>query len=221
MKNVEFIFKTNPSLKISKLDLLRFTRECAVKKVAKASFFIMPGDESKYLPFVISGIFKVYKSAENGREITLYRIEDGQSCILSALSILNNSKFPATVEAEIESEVLLIPSKLLRYFVDIYPEWRNYIFSMYNDRFDIIITLIDELLFRKLDLRLSAFLLRKCESYSKIIITHQEIAYELGSSREVISRLLKDFESQGILKLGRGSILVKDISKLSKKAALM
>jgi len=93
--------------------------------------------------------------------------------------------------------------------------------KLYNDRFDIIITLIDELLFRKLDLRLSAFLLRKCESYSKIIITHQEIAYELGSSREVISRLLKDFESQGILKLGRGSILVKDISKLSKKAALM
>jgi len=129
MKNVEFIFKTNPSLKISKSDLLRFTRECVVKKVAKASFFIMPGDESKYLPFVISGIFKVYKSAENGREITLYRIEDGQSCILSALSILNNSKFPATVEAEIESEVLLIPSKLLRYFMDTYPEWRNYIMT--------------------------------------------------------------------------------------------
>ena len=126
MNDINFLFTSNSSLRISEADLLRFSRECIIKKVSKASFFIMPGDESRYLPFVIAGTFKVYKAAENGREITLYRIEDGQSCILSALSILNNTNFPATVETETDSEVLLIPAELLKYLVDSYPGWRNY-----------------------------------------------------------------------------------------------
>ncbi len=95
------------------------------------------------------------------------------------------------------------------------------LYTKYNNRFNLVLTLIDELLFHKLDFRLSVFLLRKYEMGSPLKITHQEIADELGSRREVISRILKDLESRGIVKLSRGSILITNVSKISKIAALM
>lgn len=210
------IFQHNPDLTLLEKDRSIFLKKCATKEVKKSSLFIMPGAESRYLPYVLEGGFKVYKMAENGREITLYRIEKQQSCILTALSILNETPFPATVESETDSEVLLIPAELLRYLVENYHGWRNHIFSMYNNRFDIVLTLIDELLFRRLDIRLAEFLLKKSQQASIVKITHQNIADELGSRREVISRLLKEFEFRGILHLSRGSISIRDVKELTK-----
>jgi len=217
----DVIFKQNAGLALSPGDRAVFLEKVVIQRVEESSYFIMPGDRSLYLPYVVRGTFKVYKLAENGREIILYRIEDGQSCILSALSIINGTLFPATVESERDSDVLLVPAELLKYLVDRYPGWRNYIFAMYNSRFDTMLALIDELLFRKLDIRLAEFLLKRGNRSGFIEMTHQQIADELGSRREVISRLLKDFESGGMVELGRGRISIKDPSKLTKKASLV
>lgn len=218
--SIDRLLQYNSQLVLSESDRVRFIHESIVKNVSKSSYFIRPGNKSVYLPFVYSGSFKVYKLAENGREITLYRIEKGESCIISALSIINSTPFPATVQSETNSEVLLIPAGLVLYLVEHYPEWRNYIFSMYNNRFDKLLALIDEVLFRKLDIRLSAFLLEQADSTGSLRITHREIADDLGSRREVISRILKDMEQQGLVELERARIILKDIAGLSKKSAL-
>lgn len=217
----DVIFRQNDELAISGSDRAVFLKKAVIQRVEESAYFILPGDRSLYLPYVIKGTFKVYKLAENGREIILYRIEDGQSCILSALSIINGTPFPATVESEVESDVLLIPADLLKYLVDRYPGWRNYIFAMYNSRFDTMLALIDELLFRKLDIRLAEFLLKRGGEGGYIEMTHQQIADELGSRREVISRILKDFESNGTVELHRGRISIKNFSKLKEKASSM
>lgn len=179
--SIDRLLQYNSRLVLSAEDRVRFLRECAVKNISKSAYFIRPGNRSVYLPFVYSGSFKVYKLAENGREITLYRIEKGESCIISALIIISSTPFPVTVQSETNSEVLLIPAGLVLYLVEHYPEWRNYIFSMYNNRFDKLLALIDEVLFRKLDIRLSAFLLQRADSKGTLVITHREIADDLGS----------------------------------------
>lgn len=166
------------------------------------------GDDCHSLIILKSGIVKVYRPAEDGRAITLYHIAENESCILTASCILNSQSFPAVAEVESDAQGLAIPADKMLSWLTSEPSWQQYLFSLLSQRMSDLISLVDALAFRKLDVRLAAWLLDNQNKSRKIFSTHQVIADELASSREVISRLLKEFENAGYLKLSRGQILL-------------
>jgi CRP/FNR family transcriptional regulator, anaerobic regulatory protein len=187
--------------------------------IPKNQFITMEGDSCQFFSFVLSGKIKVYKTAENGREITLYRIEKGQSCILTASCILSNKKFPAISLGEEPAEVISIPSSLFLEWVGKHDFWRNYVFNLLSERLSAIISVVEEIAFRNVDIRLAQHLSKiTTVNKNEIKTTHQLIAGNIGTSREVVSRLLKDFEDEGILILSRGSIKIIDYPSLNAKS---
>jgi CRP/FNR family transcriptional regulator, anaerobic regulatory protein len=185
-------------------------RSGLIRRVKGGDILYRDGDECSHLPLVISGELQLTKHAESGRGITLYRVDDGESCILSTLSILNADSFPAEARSNTSSTLCLIPADLLRRLIDTDQGWRQFVFATYHQRLSGLIALIEEVVFGKLDLRLAELLQKLGEGNDgNLQVTHQELAEELGSSREVVSRLLKDWERKGIVELYRGRILVK------------
>jgi len=165
-------------------------------------------DQCEFLPLVISGRLRVYKTAENGREVTLYTVEPGSSCVLSAAGILKKTDFPARAVAETETRLLLVSGTTVAELYDRYKGWRDFILSLYTDRVSSVIHLVEEVLFRRLDERLADFLHDKARYDGTVRMTHQKIAEELGSTREVISRLLKELEIRGTIRQKRGEISI-------------
>ncbi len=190
-----------------------------MRRVEPGEVLYRDGDECTHLPLVISGELILTKYGESGRAITLYRIEDGESCILSTLSIVNAEAFPAEAVSRSLSALLLIPAGILRQLIDRDTTWRNYVFSIYHRRLSGLIGLIEEVVFGKLDLRLAELLLELGSGGDATVrTTHQELAEELGSSREVVSRLLKDWERRGLVELRRGHVGIRDQRGLKKIA---
>ncbi|MDA3808891.1 MAG: Crp/Fnr family transcriptional regulator [Spirochaetaceae bacterium] len=217
MDKYDNFFILHNELKLTSGDLQEFKTISKIKKVQEGSVLLSPGADCEYLPFMLNGHLKVHRTAENGREIVLYHIEDGESCILSALGILNKTDFPASAVIEKSGDVILIPARLVKRYIDVYPGWRNYIFSLYNNRFNVVLELIDEVLFRKLDVRLARYLVNhKNESNNIQFKTHQDLADELGSSREVISRILKSFSGKDLISYERNNIFIRELKELKK-----
>lgn len=186
--------------------------------IPKNQFITMEGDSCEFFSFVFSGKIKVYKTGENGREITLYRLEKGQSCILTASCILSHKKFPAISLSEEPVEVISVPSTLFLEWISKYDFWRNYVFNLLSERLSSIISVVQEIAFRNVDVRLAQHLYKlSLESKDEIKTTHQHIAGDIGTSREVVSRLLKDFEDEGMLILSRGSLKITDLPALKSK----
>ena len=194
-------------------------RNGLVKVLDTGATLYHEGDASAYLPLIVAGELAVTKIAETGREITLYRVGVGQSCILSMLGILNHATFPATAEVSAGGDVILVPAARVRELVDRFPAWRQFVFSLYHNRLTSLITLVEEVVFQKLDVRLAALLLRHTKPESSTLAwTHQQIAVELGSSREVVSRVLKEWQGRSVLELSRGEVSVADRDALEKIA---
>ena len=169
---------------------------------------------------MLRGTVRVFKLAESGREITLYRIEAGQSCILTASCIQSDSPFPAFAICEENVDAILIPSNFLQKWLEESTVWRRYIFGLISHRMSSVISLVEEVAFRKLDQRIARLLIQyqsKITS-SSINVTHHEIALELGTSREVVSRILMDFQSTGLVQLTRGSIVLLNLEELTRRA---
>lgn len=170
------------------------------------------------LILIKKGGLRVYILSEDGREVTLYRLSEGDSCVLSASCILNNITFDVVIDAEVDSEVLVINvgtfSKLNN--ENIYVE--NFAYKNTVDRFSDVMWAIEQILFMSFDKRLATFLIDEIAKTKStdINFTHEQIAKYLGSAREVVSRMLKNFEAQSILKLSRGLIQITDKEKLMK-----
>ena len=178
------------------------------------------GSECAFLPFVVEGTLRIYKASDAGREITLYRIEKGESCVLSATCILNGGGFPAIAEAEGTTEVVLLPAQLLTRLVEDNPEWRRFMFELYARRLESVLALVDEVAFHHMDARLAAHLVRQAEGRQKTVTrTHGEIAAELGTSREVVTRTLSDFEVDGLIATSRGRIRILQAETLRLRGA--
>lgn len=169
------------------------------------------GNTCTHLPLLVEGVARIYKSGETGKEITLYRIRPGESCVLTASCILSGRPFPATANVESNLTAALVPAEFVRKWIGRDSAWRAYIFSLVADRLSAIIQVVEEVVFQRLDQRVAAYLLRHGSgSPAAIHATHQEIADELGTSREVVSRLLKSFEQSGAIRLSRGQVTVVD-----------
>ena len=170
----------------------------------------LEGDRVEGIALLISGVVRVYKIGGTGREITLYRFGLGQSCILSANAILNQITFPAIATVEQDAEAVIIPSATFRDWVRRYDLWREFVFDLLSQRLSSLMTIVDEVAFQRMDARLASFLRTRSRVQNPMRITHQEIASELGTSREVISRLLEDLSARGLVRSARGEIEVLD-----------
>ena len=178
------------------------------------------GDQPDGIAMVLTGVVRVYKIADTGREITLYRFGHGEYCILTANAILSRKSFPAIATVEKDVEAVVIPADVFRDWVNRFDHWREFIFEGLSNRLSTVLAVLDEVAFKRMDRRVAALLLAKSKSQHPLRITHQEIAADLGSSREVISRILEDFSQSGLIRAGRGSVEILDRERLAKRAAV-
>lgn len=194
--------------------LLKKAPESLIREVLVASrcehfpchtAILSEGQECQHLGLMLSGENRIYKLSETGKEITLYEIGPGEFCIINASCIMSNSPCPANAESLTEVEMLLIPAEVLRNLVAEYEEMRTFVFSLIHQNLATTLELIVEVAFRRMDERLMNYLVEKSEN-SCLFTTHQNIANDLGTAREVVSRLLKDFERKSVLSLSRNFI---------------
>ncbi|MFY8000642.1 MAG: Crp/Fnr family transcriptional regulator [Candidatus Kapaibacteriota bacterium] len=164
--------------------------------------------------FVQRGTVRVFKMSETGREITLYRIEAGDSCILSMSCALSNPIHQASAVVEEDAELLTLTTRDFQNLIEQSHEARNYLFHQFATRLTDVMLLVEEVVFKRMDERLAALLADLSKESQTLSTTHEELAAELGTAREVVSRVLKDFERSGLVRLSRGSIAIPDIKAL-------
>jgi CRP/FNR family transcriptional regulator len=167
-------------------------------------------------PLLIEGSVRVSKTTPSGREILLYRVEPGQGCILSGGCLLGHSDYSATGIAERDVVYLSIPPILFHELMLQFEPFRRFVFGMYGERLAEVMELVEEVAFRRLDARLAQLLVQRGPV---IQATHQKLADELGSVREIVSRLLRSFEDRGWVKLERERVSLLDPKSLAELAA--
>ena len=210
-----------PFLQRAEAPLVReFQQSVSFTRLPAGQDVFVEGDRTEAIALMISGVVRVYKIGETGREITLYRFGSGESCILTANAILSQQTFPAIATVEQETEAVMIPADKFRLWVRGYDQWREFVFNLLSQRLSTVLAIVDEVVFRHMDRRVAAMLLKKAQLQNPLRITHQEIAAELGSSREVISRLIEDFASQGMVRPGRGTLEVLDFELLEERSLM-
>jgi len=217
----ERILQALPILERAEPTLLReFKQSAFVAHIPKGRDVFMEGAHVDAIALLISGVVRVFKIGEMGREITLYRFGNGESCILTANAILSQKTFPAIAVVESEVEAVMIPAATFRDWVRRYDIWREFVFDLLSQRLASVMTILDEVVFRRMDARIADFLLKKTIVDTRLHITHQEIAAELGTSREVVSRILEGFASAGLIGSARGELEVLDPDGLGARTAM-
>ena len=190
----------------------------SVERLPAGTCYFNEGDVCDRFAIVGSGRLRVYKIGENGREITLYHVHAGESCLLNMSCLTAGTPSPATARAETDVEALAFPGTDFRRWMSSNEPLRSYAFEMVATRLASVMELIEEIAFRRMDQRLADYLATQfADPHGRersIETTHAQIAAELGSAREVVSRLLKDFEHRGAIQLARGRIRLQSESVL-------
>ncbi|WP_293766085.1 Crp/Fnr family transcriptional regulator [uncultured Aquitalea sp.] len=168
--------------------------------------------------FLLEGRLRVQKLAENGREITLYRVESGDTCIVTTACLMSGRAYNAEGVTETPVHAMGLPVPAFRQLLAESAGFRDFVFSTYGERIADLLLLIEEVSFGRIDQRLAGSLLTLPKQDGVLAITHQELAVELGSAREVISRQLKEFERRGWISLARGQIRLQDEPALRQLA---
>ncbi len=208
-----------------------FIRQCSSSFVesfySKAQYGELPSatsicDEGQHctqLAMVLDGVGRVYKLSSSGREVTLYRIYGGESCVLTASCIMNGDSFPAMAVTETPVRTILIsPADVIDWFCQ-EPQWQHFIFGLLSHRLSDIISVVEEVAFKRVDVRLAEQFVRVlAKGQTSLDKTHAELAADLGSSREVISRILRDFSERGLISTHRGHIDILDQQSISSLA---
>lgn len=170
------------------------------------------------LMLVVSGQLRTYTISEDGREITMYRLFERDICLFSASCMMNSIQFEIFIKAEKDSEVLIIPTDVYRNIMEVSAPLANYTNEVMASRFSDVMWLIDGIMWKNLDKRLADFLLNEAniEGSTVLKITHEEIGSHLGSAREVVTRMLKYFVSEGLVRLSRGTVEIIDEKALRR-----
>lgn len=195
-----------------------FERASQVAMPALTTIFHQGDRCSNYL-LVLEGDVKVLTRAANGREIVLYRLGAGDTCVLTTSCLFGHSRYPAEGVTESDVTALAIPANTFHEALQASRTFREFVFRSFTTHLASVITLVEEVAFGRLDSRLARYLADHCGTGMVLKTTHQALATELGSAREVISRQLKEFELRGSVALQRGSIRILDKAALEKIAA--
>jgi CRP/FNR family transcriptional regulator len=210
-----------PILEQADPDLLReFQQKAFFAHIPQGHDVFVEGDRADAIALLISGVVRVYKIGETGREITLYRFGNGESCILTANAILSQKNFPAIATVEKEADAVMIPAETFRDWVHRFDLWRSFVFDLLSERLSSVMAIVEEVAFRRMDERVAEFLLERSGQSDSIQITHQTIAAELGTSREVISRILEDFAGLDMISVSRGTIILLDRDALKLRSVM-
>lgn len=179
-----------------------------LKKFPAGSVIQQEDSYIKSIPLVLNGSLKVMRTDTDGHEILLYYITPGESCIMSFLGGIHNETSKVKAIVEEDAEILFIPVEKASEWVKKFPEWSDFIFRLYHKRFEELLTAVNAIAFQKLDTRLLQLLKQKAELYQskEIKITHQQLADELGTAREAVSRVMKQMENEGLVQLSRNKI---------------
>ena len=195
-------FKASPKIR-ERLLTIGFAKEFAENEV-----ILNENAYIKAIPLVTKGSIRVMRTDEDGRELLLYYIRSGETCIMSFLGGIHQDTSKVKAIAEEDTEILFIPIDKVSLLIKEFPEWLDYIFRLYHKRFEELLEVVNNVAFKKMDERLLDFIHKKSEvANSKTLnITHEQLANELGTARVVISRLLKVLEENGVVELGRNKI---------------
>lgn len=178
-----------------------------LKHISRDSVIIKPGDDILFVPVVLKGSLRILRDNGDGQEAFLYHLYPGQTCAISLTCCQTGKKSAVKAVAETDVDLLMIPVKLIEEWFR-YPQWKAYISSIYQDRFSELMEVIDLMAFSNMDKQLLHYLQERSKALNTRIleITHQQIAEELHTHREAISRLLRTMEQKGLVKLGRNHI---------------
>lgn len=200
-------------------DFVNTSNGVVVKKaIPKGETIFDEGDICGGVPFIIKGTVRVSKVGKNGKEINIYRVTSGETCILTVTSVLSNSPYPATAITEQDVEAIMIPFDQFKNFMTSSFQFQQYVYKLIIERFQEVLTLIDEIIFRSTDERIVSFLLNNSQRDGDTIeVTHDKIAIEIGTAREVVSRFLKEMERKGWIQLARGKVIVSKRTLLEEK----
>ncbi|NDF60236.1 MAG: Crp/Fnr family transcriptional regulator [Crocinitomicaceae bacterium] len=179
-----------------------------VKNYASGETILNENSYIRSIPIIVKGSIRVIRTEEDGREILLYYIKAGESCIMSLLGGMHDDTSKVKAEVEEDAEILFLPIENVHSLIKEFPQWLDYLFKMYHKRFEELLDIINAIAFKKVDERLLDLLHKKraLNGESILAITHEQLANELGTARVVVSRLLKQLEDQGEVKLGRNKI---------------
>jgi len=181
-------------------------------QLAEGSSFYREGDRCREVGLVARGDIRVFKSMSNGREVTLYHVRDRHPCLINMLSVFLHREAMASAVVDAPTEALVIRSDVFRNLLTSSAPLQRFVFETMSERLVDVMTLIEEIVVRRMDARLASWLIDRFAAArdATTTITHEEIAGELGTAREVVSRVLKEFEHKGAVRLARGHIVLLD-----------
>ena len=184
----------------------------------KRAVIFGPGNPAENLLLLVSGTVRVQQLSEDGREIVLYRVHSGESCVLTTACLLAFEDYSAEGIAETDIEAIMIPRDAFDALMSMSKGFRAFVFEAYSKRITDLFLVIEEIAFKRMDIRVAQKLLELQDAKSVLRLTHQQLATELGTAREVISRQLKEFERRGWVTLSRGEIKLRDVAAIGRLA---
>ncbi|MEW6335944.1 MAG: Crp/Fnr family transcriptional regulator [Acidobacteriota bacterium] len=187
----------------------------AAQRITLASGAVLfePGDACRAFGIVLSGRVRVVALSAAGRELVLYRVQPGEACTVTVSCLLGGTPYPARGVVEGAFEAVAVPLAAFRHLVDSSPDFRSWVFALMSVRLVDLMRLVSEVAFGKLDQRLAALLL---DRGPRLALSHQELASEVGSTREIVSRVLESLQDQGLVRLARRQVEVVDSAGLSQ-----
>lgn len=190
-------------------------KESTLKRLGESEEALRTGQYIRSAVLLLSGLLKIYRENEEGKEFLMYYLEPGDACALSMMCTARNEQSQIMAKAVHASEIILIPAHLSEQWLAKYKSWHSFVIASYRKRFEELLLTLDSIAFKGMDERLVFYLRRHVQmSGTEVRLSHQQIAEEFNSSREVISRLLKKLEQTGSITLHRNYIEVHDLSKL-------
>ena len=195
--------------------LLSLSHEVRVKKGSRV---FDPGNVPDNLLFLLEGTLRVSQTSESGREIVLYRVEAGQSCVLTTACILAEEAYSAEGIAETDITAIALPRSAFDTLITEAPAFRAFVLAAYSRRLIDLMRVVDEVAFGKIDVRLADRLRSLSGTEDTLAVTHQDLATELGTAREVVSRQLNEFQRKGWIAQSRGKITIRDQNALKALA---
>lgn len=214
----EWIVRFPELARLSPAERKLITERAQLVELPAGTTIFAPGLPAENFLLVLDGTVRVQQVSAGGREIVLYRVTGGESCIMTTACLLSQDTYNAEGITETPVQAVAVPRTTFDELMARSAEFRRFVFSDYSSRITDLLHVVEEVAFERIDKRLAQKLLARADAEGRLSATHQELAVELGTAREVVSRHLKEFQRRGLLELNRGQVQLADRSGLARLA---